>query len=42
MMSVITKAALVVLAGIYAMRVSSIMLQPAALTPLWFVACSPF
>jgi hypothetical protein len=42
MMFVITKAALVVLAGIYAMRSSSILFHPTALTPLWFVALFAF
>jgi hypothetical protein len=42
MMIIITKATLVILAGIYAMRASSILFQPAAFTPLWFVALFAF
>jgi hypothetical protein len=42
MMYVATKVALVVLAGIYAMRASSIVFHPTALTPLWFVALFAF
>jgi hypothetical protein len=41
-MIVITKIALVILAGIYAMRASSIVFLPTALTPLWFVALFAF
>jgi hypothetical protein len=42
MMLVATKAALVILAGVYAMRASDVIFQRAAFTPLWFVAVFAF
>jgi hypothetical protein len=42
MMYIITKVALVILAGIYAMRASSIVFVREPLTPLWFVALFAF
>lgn len=42
MMFVITKTALVILAGIYAMRASSILFHPSPLTPLMLVALFAF
>jgi peptidoglycan/LPS O-acetylase OafA/YrhL len=42
MMVIATKAALVVLAGIYAMRASDVIFARAAFTPLWFVALFAF
>lgn len=42
MMFVITKAALVILAGIYAMRASSVLFHPSPLTPLMLVALFAF
>jgi xanthine/uracil permease len=42
MMLVITKAVLVILAGIYAMRASSIVFPPSSFSPLWFVALFAF
>jgi hypothetical protein len=42
MMFVVTKAALVILAGIYAMRASSVIFQPSPFTPLMLVALFAF
>jgi xanthine/uracil permease len=42
MMYLVTKAALVILAGVYALRASSIVFQPGPLSPLWFVALLAF
>jgi hypothetical protein len=41
-MFILTKVALVILAGIYAMRVSNEVFNPSAITPLWFVALFAF
>ncbi len=41
-MFVVTKAALVILAGVYAMRASSIIFTRGEFTPLWFVALFAF
>jgi hypothetical protein len=42
MMMIVTKTALVILAGIYAMRASSVVFYPTALSPLWLVAVFAF
>jgi hypothetical protein len=41
-MYIIVKIALVMLAGIYAMRTSNALFHPAALSPMWFVAAFAF
>jgi hypothetical protein len=41
-MFVLTKIALVILAGVYAMRVSNTIFNPSPITPLWFVALFAF
>jgi xanthine/uracil permease len=42
MMFVVTKAAIIILAGIYAMRTSSILFRDESFSPLWFVALFAF
>jgi hypothetical protein len=42
MMYVITKIALVILSGVYAMRASNIVFNREPMTPLWFVALFAF
>jgi hypothetical protein len=42
MMFAVTKAAIVILAGIYAMRASSILFHNESFSPLWFVALFAF
>lgn len=42
MMHVITKSVIVILAGIYAMRITSIMFRPDEISPLWFAALTAF